>query len=59
MHFTIVTTINQATNRYQYHARFVGANGQIIWWTENYTTREAALSAISLIKSGGPSAPVR
>lgn len=32
-----------------HHARFVAANGRIVWWTENYQRRIKALHAIGLI----------
>jgi len=32
-----------------YHARFRAANGRIVWWTETYTRRRAALAAIGLL----------
>lgn len=32
-----------------WHARFVGANGETVWTTENYLRRTDALEAISLI----------
>lgn len=32
-----------------YHVRFRGANGRVVWWTESYTRRGAAVDAIVLI----------
>jgi len=36
----------------RWHARFRGANGRIVWTTETYTRRRAALAAIELLSSG-------
>lgn len=32
-----------------WHARFIAANGRIIFWTENYTRRRGAVNAIALL----------
>lgn len=32
-----------------WHSRFVAANGRIVWWTETYTRRRAAVTAIACI----------
>ena len=29
-----------------WHARFRATNGRIVWWTENYTRRRAAVFAV-------------
>lgn len=34
-----------------WHARFVAANGRVVWVTENYHRRKAALNAIASIQS--------
>jgi uncharacterized protein YegP (UPF0339 family) len=33
-----------------YHARFVAANGEIVWTTEVYTQLDTALDAIDLLR---------
>jgi uncharacterized protein YegP (UPF0339 family) len=42
-----------------YRARFYGANGELVWWTEGYTSLAAAHNAISLIRAHAASAPLR
>ena len=32
-----------------WHARFIAANGRIVWWTETYTRRRGAVNAIALL----------
>lgn len=31
----------------QFHARFRAANGQVVWTTESYTRRRAAMAAVA------------
>jgi uncharacterized protein YegP (UPF0339 family) len=50
-HFEIVDD-----KRGGFHARYISGN-QIIWWTENYTRKEAAQRAIALLKMGAAKAP--
>ena len=40
-----------------YRARLYGANNQLVWWTEVYTTKAGAQNAIEVAK-GSFSAPV-
>jgi uncharacterized protein YegP (UPF0339 family) len=40
-----------------YHARFV-SNGNIIWWTESYTTKQNAHAAVNLISRLAEDAPL-
>lgn len=42
--FEVVRTAQE-----QWHARFIGANGRTIWWTENYKRKVGAEKAISAI----------
>jgi uncharacterized protein YegP (UPF0339 family) len=37
-----------------WHGRFIGANGEIVWTTENYTREAAARDAINLVGGGHP-----
>lgn len=32
-----------------WHARFVGGNGEIVWWTEPYPDRRDAVHAVELL----------
>ena len=34
---------------WEWHARYRGANGRIVWWTETYTRRRYAVRAIESI----------
>lgn len=36
-----------------WHARFRASNGRVVWWTETYTRRRAALAAVALIDTAG------
>ena len=42
----------------QFHAVFRGANGEIVWWTENYRSKQSAIDACYLIKREAPNATV-
>lgn len=33
-----------------FHVRMVADNGQVIFWTENYTSKAAAMEAIRLVR---------
>jgi uncharacterized protein YegP (UPF0339 family) len=46
------------SNNNQFRAVFKGANGETVWWTENYTSKQNAINACSLIQRLGPSAPI-
>lgn len=35
-----------------WHARFVAANGRVVWTTESYTRRKSALNAICVLVDG-------
>lgn len=39
-----------------FRARFKGANGEIVWWTENYNDERDARAAITLIQMKGRAA---
>ena len=41
-----------------YRAHFYGANYQLVWWTEVYTSKQAAAQAIQFVKNWGPTAAV-
>jgi uncharacterized protein YegP (UPF0339 family) len=41
-----------------YRAHFYGANHQLVWWTEVYTTKEGAKKAIAFCKAFAASAGV-
>lgn len=46
--FEIVRTDGRGDDKTQpWHARFVAANGRIVWTTETYSRRGAALNAIA------------
>lgn len=45
-HFEIVRTAAG------WHSRYIAANGRIVWWTETYTRRRAARTAIRLMTAG-------
>jgi len=42
----------------QYYAVFRASNGQVVWVTETYTTKESARAACRLIQREGPNAPI-
>lgn len=52
MYFTIETASGG------YRARAFGANGELVWWTEVYSSTAGAQSAIALMKSQAAGAPV-
>jgi uncharacterized protein YegP (UPF0339 family) len=39
-----------------FRARFKGANGEIVWWTETYNEERDARAAITLIQMKGRAA---
>ena len=41
-----------------YRAHFYGANYQLVWWTEVYTTKQAAAQAIQFCKNWAAAAGV-
>lgn len=49
-------TIESASGGYRAHA--YGANHQLVFWTEVYTTKASAQNAINIMKSGAATAPV-
>lgn len=49
-------TIDPASGGYRAHA--YGNNHRLIFWTEVYTSKEAALQAINIMKAGAYAAPV-
>ncbi len=42
-----------------YRAHFYGANGELVWWTEVYTTHATAVQAINFAKAHAATAPLR
>ena len=52
MYFTIVA----ASGGFRAHA--YGANHELVWWTEVYTSKAAAQNAIAMLKVGAAPAPV-
>jgi uncharacterized protein YegP (UPF0339 family) len=42
-----------------YRARIVAANGEILFWTEVYTTRASARHACELVKANAANAPIQ
>lgn len=44
--------------RDEWYLKLVAANGQIIVWSEGYSSKQAVLNAIQLVKTHGPSAPI-
>jgi uncharacterized protein YegP (UPF0339 family) len=52
MYFTI------KLDRDGWRARFYGANGRLVWWTEGYSSEAGALHAIDLMKRNAASAPI-
>ena len=53
MFFRIVT----ATGGYR--AQIVGGNGELMFWTEIYTTKASAQHAIDVVKAGAATAEVK
>lgn len=41
-----------------FRAHAYGANHELVWWTEVYTTKAGAQNAIALLKRYAPTAPV-
>lgn len=50
MKYELVETPDADGFNSHWHARMVANNGEIVWWTEHYTTKRAALDAIDLVK---------
>ncbi len=42
----------------QYYAVFRASNGQVVWSTETYSTKQNAITACHLVQREGPSAPI-
>ena len=42
----------------QWYIKLIAGNGEIIIWSEGYTSKQNALNAISLVKNYAPSASV-
>lgn len=42
-----------------YRACFYGGNGELVWWTEVYTSKQSAEQAVRFAKSNAASAPLR
>lgn len=42
-----------------YRAYFYGGNGELVWWTEVYTSRQSADQAIRFAKANAASALIR
>ncbi|HEY6551083.1 MAG TPA: DUF1508 domain-containing protein [Solirubrobacterales bacterium] len=42
-----------------YRAFFYGGNGELVWWTEIYTSRQSAEQAIKFARANAAAAPVR
>lgn len=40
-----------------YHARFI-TNGNVIWWTESYTSKQNAKNAVYIISEKAAPAPL-
>jgi uncharacterized protein YegP (UPF0339 family) len=49
-------TIDPASGGYQAH--LWGGNGELVWWTEIYTSKAGAQHAIQLAQTYAASAPV-
>lgn len=41
--------VHNPRRRQPWHARYVSANGETVWWTENYAARIDAERAIDLL----------
>jgi uncharacterized protein YegP (UPF0339 family) len=42
-----------------WRARFYGGNGELMWWTEVYTSKQSAQNAIAVVKANAATAPIR
>jgi uncharacterized protein YegP (UPF0339 family) len=42
-----------------WRARFYGGNGELMFWTETYTTKASAENAVAVLKANAASAPIR
>jgi uncharacterized protein YegP (UPF0339 family) len=49
-------TIESASGGYRAH--IYGANNELVFWTEVYTTKASARNAIDMVKAGAYNAPV-
>ncbi len=52
MYFTIVNASGG------YRAHIYGRNGELVFWTEVYTSKASARNAIDMVKAGAATAPV-
>lgn len=41
-----------------YHVQFKGSNGEIVFWTESYTTKQSAERAIAFARQHAATAPI-
>lgn len=49
--------IKPASNGYR--AYFYGGNGELVWWTEVYSSYQSAEKAVTFAKTNAASAPLR
>jgi uncharacterized protein YegP (UPF0339 family) len=42
-----------------FRAYFYGGNGELVWWTEIYKSKQSAEQAVSFAKANAASAPLR
>jgi uncharacterized protein YegP (UPF0339 family) len=54
MHFEILKNAKG-----EYYWRLVAANGEIICWSEGYTSYSNAVNSVNLVKKFGPIAPIK
>jgi uncharacterized protein YegP (UPF0339 family) len=54
MYFEIVKTKGER----QWHARIRGNNNEIVFWTQDYTTKEAARRACEMVKREATAAAI-
>jgi uncharacterized protein YegP (UPF0339 family) len=42
-----------------WRARFYGGNGELMWWTEVYVSKQSAQHAVAVLKAHAATAPIR
>lgn len=42
-----------------YRAYFYGGNGELVWWTEVYSSRRSAEQAVTFAQANAATAPLR